>query len=250
MEILFDTLIIGQDFPVLKKNDIHLWRVSLDPSEEILKGAKSALSDFELSRLDFFEFERVQRNYTMSQGVLRILIANYLSIDIKEVELGRRSKGKPFCKNDESLFFNISNSGGLCVFAFSRDNEVGLDLEKIRPLNDLEEMINKNFSNQEQSYIRRTKDETLRRFYFYWTIKESYLKAIGEGMRIEPQNLEFSIQNDRIRLLGVNGYTDYDDWVFEETPFSPEYVRTLTYIGEGIDITNFAIISDAAFGGV
>ena len=250
MEVLFDNLFIGQDFPVLRKKEIHLWRVSLNPSDTILESAKQALSDHERNRLEFFEFEKVQRNYTVSQGVLRKLIAGYLSIAVEEVELGRRSKGKPYCKNDESLFFNISNSGGLCVFAFSRDNEVGIDLEKIRPLTDLEEMIEKNFTAGEQKYIRKHKDEELRRFFFYWTIKESYLKAIGEGMRIEPQNLEFSIQNKKIRLLGVNGYMDYDDWVFEEVPFSPNYVRTLTYIGEGIEFTDFEIISDAAFSGI
>ncbi len=242
MEVLFDKLIIGQDFPFLKKNEIHLWRVSLQPSSVMLETAKQALSEFERNRLDFFEFEQVRRSYTVSQGFLRILIANYLSIEVDEVELGRRSKGKPYCKNDESLFFNMSNSGGLCVYAFSRDNEVGIDLEKIRPLPDLDEMIEKNFIAREQAYIRKTREDELRRFFFFWTIKESYLKAIGEGMRIEPQNLEFSIQNGKIRLLGVNGYTDYDDWVFEEVAFSPEYVRTLAYIGDNVDIADFEIV--------
>ncbi len=242
MEVLFDKLIIGQDFPFLKKNEIHLWRVSLQPSSVMLETAKQALSEFERNRLDFFEFEQVRRSYTVSQGFLRILIANYLSIEVDEVELGRRSKGKPYCKNDESLFFNMSNSGGLCVYAFSRDNEVGIDLEKIRPLPDLDEMIEKNFIAREQAYIRKTREDELRRFFFFWTIKESYLKAIGEGMRIEPQNLEFSIQNGKIRLLGVNGYTDYDDWVFEEVAFSPEYVRTLAYMGDNVDIADFEIV--------
>lgn len=242
MEVLFDNLFIGQDFPFLGENEIHLWRVSLDPSEQILSASKEALSDFELGRLDFFEFEQVRRNYTVSQGILRILISKYLSIDVKDVELGRRSKGKPFCKNDESLYFNISNSGGLCVFAFSRENEVGIDLEKVRPLDDLDEMIEKNFSNEEQRYIRRDKENKLRRFYYFWTIKESYLKAIGEGMRIEPQNLEFSIQKDRARLLSVNGISEMDNWITKEVSFSEEYIRTLTYMNESTAFVDFAII--------
>lgn len=242
MEVLFDKLIIGQDFPFLGKGEIHLWRVSLDPSEALLQAAKEALSDYELGRLDFFEFGKVRKSYTVSQGILRMLVANYLSLPLEEVELGRRAKGKPFCKNDESLFFNMSNSGGLCVYAFSRDHELGIDLEQLRPLEDLDELIRKNFSASEQGYIRRKKEDELRRFFFFWTIKESYLKAIGEGMRIEPQNLEFSIQQDRIRLLEVNGYTDYTDWVFEEIPFSPDYVRTLTYLGEHIRMTDFEIV--------
>lgn len=246
MEVLFDKLLIGQDFPFLGKNEIHLWRVSLDPPKDMLAFAESALSDVERDRLGFFAFDAVRRNYMVTQGMLRLLLANYLGIAVGEVEMGRHDKGKPFCKNDPSLFFNVSNSGGLCVFAFSRENEVGIDLEKLRPLDDLDEMITKNFTAKEQAYIRKPGEDALWRFFFFWTIKESYLKAIGEGMRIEPQKLEFSIQQDRIRLLEVNGFTDYDAWKFKEVKFSPEYVRTLTYMGETVVFSDFEIISSPA----
>jgi 4'-phosphopantetheinyl transferase len=242
MKVLFDKLIIGQDFPLLNKGEIHLWRVALHPPEVILTAAHAALSDFERNRLEFFEFEQVKRSYTVSQGILRILLAHYLSLPVESIELGRHAKGKPFCKNDEGLFFNMSNSGGLCVFAFSRDTELGIDLECLRPLPDLDELIAKNFSTGEQAYIRKPGENALWRFFFFWTIKESYLKAIGEGMRIEPQKLEFSIQQNRIRLLEVHGFTDYHDWNFEEIPFSAAYVRTLTYQGNGIRFSDFEIV--------
>ena len=208
----------------------------------MLDFAGSALSEFERDRLAFFAFENVKRNYTVTQGILRLLLANYLEIRVHEVEMGRRDKGKPFCKNDETLYFNVSNSGEFCVFAFSRENEVGIDLEQIRPMSDLDELINKNFTLNEQVFIRKSGEDTLRRFFFFWTIKESYLKAIGEGMRIEPHKLEFSIQQNRIQLMEVNGFTDYDNWIFKEIPFSSEYVRTLTYMGGSVEFADFELV--------
>ncbi|MCG8576191.1 MAG: 4'-phosphopantetheinyl transferase superfamily protein [Flavobacteriales bacterium] len=233
---------LNESFSELTAKEIHLWRVSLNPSQEVLLSCQNALSTAEKGRVEFFSFDQVKQNYLVSQGVLRVLLGKYLGINPQEVELGRHSKGKPFCKQDPNLYFNISNSGGKCVYAFSRKGEIGIDLEKIRPLSDLDEMIEKNFSAQEQSYIQKKSAEKLRRFFLFWTIKESYLKAIGEGMRIEPQNLEFTVQNQQIKLIGIKGYTDFEDWNFKEVPFDKTYIRTLTYLGDSVEFQDFEII--------
>ena len=95
--------------------------------------------------------------------------------------------------NDRALFFNSSNSGGLCVFAFSRDGEVGIDIEKKRQVSNLEDLISRNFTSSEIQFIKKDPEDVLDRFFRFWTIKEGYLKAIGEGMRLTPENLEFRI---------------------------------------------------------
>ncbi len=230
------------DFPDLYKGEMHLWKVALDPGKALLKGCEEALSGQEKGRMEFFNFEKVKQNYLVSQGVLRLLLGRYLEINANEIQLGRHAKGKPFCTQDQGLFFNISNSGGYCVFAFSRDGEVGIDLEEVRPLTDLEQMINKNFSFEEKLYIKQKKEEELRRFFLLWTIKESYLKAIGEGMRIEPQKLDFRISGTDIKLVSVNGMGDFDDWIFREVPWTDNYVRTLTFQGSDTQMRDFDLI--------
>ena len=230
------------EFPVLKSGEIHLWRVSLTPDKGLLKQCELALSSRELGRMEFFDFEKVKQNYLVSQGVLRILLGNYLSVKPNEIQLDRHAKGKPFCVNDKGLFFNISNSGGYCVFAFTRIGELGIDLEEVRPLADLEEMIAKNFSFEEKLYIRQKKEEELRRFFFMWTVKEAYLKAIGVGMRIEPQQLDFRVRKNEVRLISVNGMEDFDDWILREVPMGEDYVRTLAYVGLNAIFYDFEVI--------
>ncbi|PCH94540.1 MAG: hypothetical protein COB85_05505 [Bacteroidetes bacterium] len=224
-----NTGIVKDEFPTLQSNELQIWKASLTPGKTMLDLCKSALSQQELDRIPYFKFEQVQNNFIVSQGTLRLLLGNYLDIDPIDVRIGRRDKGKPFSINDSSLNFNISNSGGICVFSFSYVGEMGIDIEKIRQLPDLEELIRKNYSNSEIGYINKKDDERLTRFFRLWTVKESYLKAIGEGMRLTPDSLEFSMASNGIKLHAVRGVVEVDDWIFEE--FVPEegYVGTLTY---------------------
>ncbi|MBK6522730.1 MAG: 4'-phosphopantetheinyl transferase superfamily protein [Sphingobacteriaceae bacterium] len=144
--------------------------------------------------------------------------------------------------NDTSLFFNLSNSGKKAVFAFSRNADVGIDLEMIRTLPDLEELIQKNFTTKETEYINKLENEKLKRFFLFWTIKESYLKAIGEGMRLTPDNLEFTIESDTIKFIGAKGFDDPTSWIFQK--FEPEenYIGTLVYQGKSTIMQSFSVI--------
>jgi 4'-phosphopantetheinyl transferase len=217
-----------KDFPFLSAGHTHVWNVSTNPTVDLLKRCRDALSQQELKRVPFFKFDAVRQNYIISQGILRILLGGYLNIEPRELKIGRHSKGKPFSLDDPKLCFNISNSGGLAVYGFSRDGEIGIDIEHQRPLPDLDEMIAKNFTTSEIKFIYAKPAEKSERFFRFWTVKESYLKAIGEGMRLPPDCLEFSIEGSKIRLLSIKGVFEQEDWHFEEFSPAKNYVGTLT----------------------
>jgi 4'-phosphopantetheinyl transferase len=218
-----------KDFPLLSSHELHLWAISTDVTPDILDGFKNALTEKELARAPFFEFKHVRDNYIVSQGALRMLLSGYLDIPPDLLQIGRRSKGKPYSLDDPGLFFNMSNSGKFAVIAFSRDGEVGIDLERIRPLPDLDEMIERNFTSSEIKFILKKPGERIKRFFLFWTVKESYLKALGEGMRLPPDHLEFAIENDQIRHLSVKGVFEQGDWYFKEFSLSKDYVGTIAY---------------------
>ena len=109
----------GLNFPALRKGEIHLWSISLDANIKLIEQCKASLTDSEYSKISFFKFPEIQNNYIISQGILRQLLSGYLNIAPKKIQLGRQQKGKPFSMDEPSLFFNISNSGNLCVYAFT-----------------------------------------------------------------------------------------------------------------------------------
>jgi len=226
---------IGQDhvnaenFPILLQGELHVWQVSANIGSDPFAEYKTILTEAELAKVPFFKFRQVRDSYILSQSAIRILLSGYLSIPPGLVKLGRRRKGKPYSIDDPGLYFNMSNSGEFVVIAFSRDSEIGIDIEQIRPLHDLDEMINRNFTRSEIKYINSRPEERINRFFRFWTIKESFLKAIGEGMRLRPDNLEFAIEKNCIRQLSIEGVFDQDDWNFKEISKLPDYIGTITY---------------------
>ena len=225
-----------EDFPLLSSGQLYVWSVNTNPTAELLERCKVALSEHELTRIPFFKFEQVQQNYIISQGVLRLLLGAYLGMNANKLKIGRQAKGKPISSDDPDIHFNISNSGKMAVYAFSRDSEVGIDLEHIRQIPDLDEMITKNFSTNERKYINASEKDRNSRFFRFWTIKESYLKAIGEGMRLAPDNLEFSIEKDGITHLSTRGVFELEDWIFKEFSPATDYVGTLTFMQKNSSI--------------
>jgi len=220
----------------LNRNEVQIWKVVID-DPIVLEDCKAVLTEAELKRADFFKFEGGKNQYIVSQGMLRILLSSYLNIPFNQVKIGRHPKGKPYSLDDSSLFFNTSNSGGLCVFGFSRDGEVGIDLEKFREVDELEDLIARNFTTTEIAYIRKKPEEELSRFFRFWTIKEGYLKAIGEGMRLTPDNLEFRIDRDKVTLISKKGIFEYDDWILDEFTPCDGFTGTIVYKNDKATIT-------------
>jgi 4'-phosphopantetheinyl transferase len=218
-----------ETMPILSPGEIHLWQVSTHITAADFEEYESVLSEVELSKVLFFKSKQAKESYIASQGALRFLLSQYLGIAPNLVKLGRQKKGKPFSLDDQGLHFNLSNSGKLVVIAFSRDSELGIDIEKLRPLPDLDEMIETNFTSREIKFINTKPEERLRRFFRFWTVKESYLKAIGEGMRLAPENIEFLLEKESIKLLSVKGIFEQEAWNFKEFPILTDYVCTITY---------------------
>jgi len=219
----------SENFPLLSPGELHLWIVSTAITSDQYDSYKTSLSEDELAQIQYFQFERARESFVVSQSVLRRLLSGYIGIDPPYLMLGKKSKGKPYSINEPGLFFNMSHSGEIAVIAFSRDSEVGIDIEKIRTLPDLDEMIAKNFTANETKFINSRPDEKINRFFRFWTVKESYLKAIGEGMRLTPDSVEFSFEHDHFQQLSVKGIFEMEDWNFKEFTLGENYTGTVTY---------------------
>lgn len=215
----------------LPRGEVHLWIVLYaGMGEEQLGSFRSLLPEAVVERGRRLKFPEHRIGFWASQGALRVLLGAYLQEDPSSVRLDRHAKGKPWCVNDPTLRFNMSDTGGLTAFAFARDRELGVDVEAVRPLKDLDGMIRKNFQPSEMEEIRKGKDE-LERFFRFWTYKESYLKAIGEGMRLPPDRLEFRLEQGKPKLISTVDGMMGEELRSEEFVPRPGYVGTLTLWG-------------------
>lgn len=90
-------------------------------------------------------------------------------------------KGKPQLHEYLDVHFNITHSGCWVVVATS-NVPVGVDVEKIRKVP--EGVATRFFSEPEKNWLSTAlnEDDKANIFFTLWTLKESFLKAIGKGL--------------------------------------------------------------------
>ena len=117
----------------------------------------------------------------LSRLLLKYVLINEYNLKTSEIELFTGEFGKPYLKKPQNLFFNISHSGNYAALAFS-GSEVGVDIE-LRKQTNISSVVSF-FCKAEQDYIESfNENEKLEAFYSIWTLKESYIKALGIGLQ-------------------------------------------------------------------
>lgn len=181
---------------VLSSHDVHVWRASLEQSATQVQQLAQILSEDERVRAERFYFERDRKHFTVARGVLRTILGRYLNIEPKQLKFSYGFRGKPALDNtqaDSRLQFNLSHSHGLALYAVTRDRQIGIDLEQIRPTSDLEKLAKRFFSSREHAEIcSLAPNQKQEAFFNAWTRKEAYLKATGEGLA-QLEQIEVSL---------------------------------------------------------
>ncbi len=140
--------------------------------------------------------KRDKENCVISYLLLKKALADF-GINNFEVEVGEN--GKPFLKNNENIFFNISHTdGGVAVVADK--SSVGIDIQEILPVR--EGVIERCFSENEREIISKSNSPE-REFTRLWTLKESAVKYSGETVA-ELKNYCFETDEKVLKKFGKN----------------------------------------------
>ncbi|WP_167957225.1 4'-phosphopantetheinyl transferase family protein [Anaerosporobacter faecicola] len=142
--------------------------------------------------------EADKKRSLMSELLIIMELSNKLGMSREKVNISYNPYGKPYIANQRNFHFNISHSGSYVVIATSR-YKIGVDIERNTKI---DISIAKNiFTQNEYQYIDsfRTEDDRICAFYNLWTLKESYVKALGKGLKIPFNAFEFVIDKE-IRL--------------------------------------------------
>ena len=113
---------------------------------------------------------------------------------INDFELCYKGREKPYIKDREDVFFNISHSGEMVALGIS-DKEIGVDIEKVKEFQD--SLINYVFNDTDISFAKELSPEW--GYTRLWTIKESIMKHSGIGIGLEPRKIQVYLKDDRIR---------------------------------------------------
>jgi 4'-phosphopantetheinyl transferase len=170
----------------LKEGQIDIWFANVDRPPSDLRKFEALLSPREASRAQRFRSVRDRNRYVVRHGLLRTLLARYLDIGPRQVEIRCDPNGKPHLAGrhgEGPLHFSDSHSEACAAFAFCRYHCIGVDLEQIRALPEMLEIVARHFTRLENGEILSCPESgRLMLFYRFWTRKEALLKAQGEGL--------------------------------------------------------------------
>lgn len=197
---------------MLKNDEIHVWYVSLDQQVSRLQRMESILSVDERMRAERYHFKRDRNRFVISHGILRTIIGWYLNIEAGKLQFCYGKHGKPALADtfgNGRICFNSSRSEGLALYAFARDRAIGVDIENIRDIYEMEQIAERIFSEKEKSFFHSLPESKKKEAFFNcWTRKEAVVKAIGDGFHLPFNRFDVSLSRaEPARLLAIQGDT-------------------------------------------
>ncbi len=167
------------------------------------------LDEPERKRAARYRWPRHGERFTIGRALLRTLLGSYLDTAPDRLRFAYGPFGKPACDApwaESGLQFSVSYSHALALYAFGRCEALGVDLEQIRPLADLEGMARRYLGPGEQRCWRELPmAERLDAFFAAWTRKEAVLKALGTGLSFPLEKIAVTLAPDEPpRLLHLD----------------------------------------------
>lgn len=174
---------------------VHVWPVRTAASKDVISRLERVLAPDERDRAARFRLGHLRDSFVVARGALRIMLGRYLNTSAAGIQFHYGSKGKPALAASSPLHFNASHSGGLAVFAFTAGCEIGVDVEQIRPLPDMQNVAARFFCREEAAELMSlTAGQREHAFFLCWTRKEAYIKATGDGLSAPLDDFRVTLQ--------------------------------------------------------
>jgi 4'-phosphopantetheinyl transferase len=182
-----------------------IWLADLDAADAG-DGALALLSEDERARARRFVFDVHRHRFVACRAWLRTLLADRLGRAPEALRFEYGPVGKPALAGGGPVRFNVSHSDRYGLVAMTDGAEVGVDIERLRPLRDMDALAERVFSPAERAALERVAaDQKLDAFFAGWTRKEAYIKARGEGIGLLGA-IEVALgPGDTPRLIRVAG---------------------------------------------
>lgn len=191
-----------RDKPLIEsmpRNQVNVWLVDLGAVPGGDPQLNSILSDDELERAQRFLRQEDTERFVAARASLRTVLGRYVGVEPSELGFGYGKFGKPYLEQKvagETLCFNISHSQSWAAIAVCHQVSVGIDIEFGSRIDSPQSLAKVLLSPVESSLFHQltclnsdhggsagTNEFSAYRFVLNrWTLKEAYLKGVGEGL--------------------------------------------------------------------
>ncbi|PTL76931.1 4'-phosphopantetheinyl transferase superfamily protein [Vitiosangium sp. GDMCC 1.1324] len=214
----------------LRPDEVHLWVVEperiLEP--RLLTAYLAMLSAEEQDRHSRFRFEKHRQQFLVSHALVRVTLSRYAPVQPQDWRFSTNAYGRPEIAGGElpRVRFNLSHTDGMAVCAVALDTDVGADVEHAGRPGQTVELAESFFAASEVVALRSLPAERQReRFFDYWTLKESYIKARGAGLSLPLDQFAFHLEPGKPPRISFDPrlMDEPDSWQFVQVRLSAEH---------------------------
>jgi 4'-phosphopantetheinyl transferase len=221
--------------------EVHVYDIDLSLDEFAVERFSCLLDSGERAQAARFATAALRRGYVASHGNLRLVLGRYLGTGPGEVRFVRGQQGKPSLDSSHgsTLRFNLSHSGEKCLIAITEGREVGVDVERIRALDDWREIAERFFAKRETTRLSSLPAALVKTAFFAtWSRKEAYIKALGLGLALDLGAFEVEVDpRKEARLLWtLHEPTGPEQWCMRNIDVGAEYCAAVAVQGQHCDV--------------
>lgn len=184
---------------------LDLWYCYYECVEDVslLVKWEALMSPDERQRYGAFRFERDRRLFLATRALVRTVLSHYYPVAPGEWRFISGKHGKPRISSPNvrtPIYFNLANTRGLAVCLVSiAHGSIGVDAELIDPKVECGTLADRYCSPSEIQGIKALPSNEQQSWFFaHWTLKESYVKALGIGLAVPVDQCSFAIGKDKI----------------------------------------------------
>ncbi|KAF8974589.1 4'-phosphopantetheinyl transferase superfamily [Flammula alnicola] len=173
-----------------------------------------------LSSVDEESQTRIKRFYhrTLIGRLLVRVMLKERGISPSETKFSVTAEGKPYIATqilDPPIAYNITHDNNLIAVAVAPGIQnppafsIGIDVMKLRipgreTFRSFVDTVADQLTQLEHHLLKPyvPEDEQLKRFFWMWTLKEAYTKALGLGLGFDFRRIEFDVVNKIVRVDG------------------------------------------------
>jgi 4'-phosphopantetheinyl transferase len=211
----------------LAAGEVHVWRASLNLPARRVQELRLTLTPDEQARADRFYFEEHRQRFIAGRGILRALLGGYLQVQPDLIRFAYSDHGKPALAvpGNSPLQFNVSHSADMALYAITEAGAIGVDIEQVRPVSDIRQMVERFFSPYEQAEWQRLPEaQQITGFFNGWTRKEAYIKARGLGLSLPLDQFDVSLTPGQpAKLLADRHGQNIANWFLTSLDPGPGY---------------------------
>jgi 4'-phosphopantetheinyl transferase len=197
--------------PETVPSGVELWLLKMNLQTPVPHSDLFLLSEDEHAYASRFRRHEDQVRYVATRAALRRILASRLKLPPDVLRFVTNRHGKPSLQDDAGIEFNVSHAGCFALIALSTSGQVGVDIEYRDRGIDAKSLGAYVFSPLERESGLITDEDFIER----WVVKESVLKALGEGISEHLQTISilpgkgkcYRIEHDRPEWAGIQAWS-------------------------------------------